>query len=929
MRLSWNEIRARANVFAEDWKDGHYEKGETQSFYNDFFDVFGVKRRRVAVYEQHVKKLDDSNGYVDLFWPSVLLVEQKSAGRNLEEAHEQALAYCGGLKDAEHPRYILVSDFQNFSLYDLDERTDIHFKLADLHRHVEAFGFIVGVQRRVFRDEDPVNIHASELMANIHDELANTGYSGHNLEQYLVRLLFCLFADDTGIFERDIFLNFINNRTHEDGSDLGSRISELFQILNTPEDTRQSNLDEDLAAFPYINGDLFTTALHIPAFNSVLRNKLIVACQFDWGKVSPAIFGSLFQGVMDSEMRRQQGAHYTSEKNILKLIEPLFMDELRKKFNATKKLKTNRKKRLQNFHEEISKLTFFDPACGCGNFLVIAYRELRRLEIEILQEIFPKSERVQLDIDNLSLIDVDQFYGIELDEFATRIAETALWMMDHIMNNELSLAFGKSFMRIPLKASPHIHHNDALETDWNDVLPTTQCDYIFGNPPFGGQSYQTAKQREQLRLLSAPNAKRAPPLDYVTAWFLKAGEYAQKGQAQIAFVATNSITQGEQVGMLWPLLFDRYKLEIAFAHRTFAWESEARGKAHVHVVIIGLTRSDMQPNQKRLFSYPDIKGEAQETKHGSLSPYLSDASKLNNKHLIVYDTPQPLCNTQEMFRGVQPTDGGHYIFRGREEYDQFIADEPSAKQYLRPFIGAKEFIDGKERWILFLKDIEPQNLKAMPLVRERVQRVKQMRSESKKPATRKLADTPTLLEGKYIPNAPFLVVPEVSSERRDYIPMGWLEPPTLPSNLVKLVQNATLDLFGILTSAMHMDWLRTIGGKLKSDYRYSIGVVYNTFPMPEMTARQKQAIAKKAQAVLDARTTHKATPLATLYDPDLMPPNLRRAHNELDKAVDRLYRKAPFQSERERVEHLFQLYEKMTSPLTAPIRKKRKRVTKK
>ena len=927
MRLSWNEIRARANVFAEDWKDGHYEKGETQSFYNDFFDVFGVKRRRVAVYEQHVKKLDDSNGYVDLFWPSVLLVEQKSAGRNLEEAHEQALAYCGGLKDAEHPRYILVSDFQNFSLYDLDERTDIHFKLADLHRHVEAFGFIVGVQRRVFRDEDPVNIHASELMANIHDELANTGYSGHNLEQYLVRLLFCLFADDTGIFERDIFLNFINNRTHEDGSDLGSRISELFQILNTPEDTRQSNLDEDLAAFPYINGDLFTDPLNIPAFNSALRNKLIVACQFDWGKVSPAIFGSLFQGVMDSEMRRQQGAHYTSEKNILKLIEPLFMDELRKKFNATKKLKTNRKKRLQNFHEEISKLTFFDPACGCGNFLVIAYRELRRLEIEILQEIFPKSERVQLDIDNLSLIDVDQFYGIELDEFATRIAETALWMMDHIMNNELSLAFGKSFMRIPLKASPHIHHNDALETDWNDVLPTTQCDYIFGNPPFGGAKFQTATQRAQV-IRIANLGGSGGTLDYVAAWFLKAGEYAQKNQAQIAFVATNSITQGEQVGMLWPLLFDRYKLEIAFAHRSFSWESEARGKAHVYVVIIGLTRSDMQPKQKRLFSYPDIKGEAQETKHDSLSPYLSDASKLTDKHLVVKEVNNPINGLPKMIIGSKPIDGGHYIFTEKEKSD-FLALEPNAAKFLHPFIGAREFIDGGNRWILSLQNASPRELQHLPEVKNRIRKVKQYRLQSNSGPTIKLANTPTYYHINIIPTAPFLVVPEVSTERRNYIPMGWLEPPIIPSNKLRFVSNATLELFGILISIMHMAWMRTIGGRLGNSYSYSIGVTYNTFPMPAMTARQKQAIAKKAQAVLDARTAHKATPLATLYDPDLMPPNLRRAHNELDKAVDRLYRENPFQSERERVEHLFQLYEKMTSPLTAPIRKKRKRVTKK
>ena len=927
MRLSWNEIRARANVFAEDWKDAHYEKGETQSFYNDFFDVFGVKRRRVAVYEQHVKKLDDSNGYVDLFWPGVLLVEQKSAGRNLEKAREQALDYCANLKDEEPPRYILVSDFQNFSLYDLDERTDIHFKLADLHRHVEAFGFIVGVQKRVFRDEDPVNLHAAELMANIHDGLADTGYSGHNLEQYLVRLLFCLFADDTGIFERDIFLNFIVNRTHEDGSDLGARISEIFQILNTPEDARQTNLDEDLAAFPYINGDLFTDPLNIPAFNSALRNKLNVACQFDWGKVSPAIFGSLFQGVMDVKKRRQQGAHYTSEKNILKLIEPLFMDDLRRKFNTIKKLKTNRKKRLQGFHEEISKLTFFDPACGCGNFLVIAYRELRRLEIEILQEIFPKSKRVQLDIDNLSLIDVDQFYGIELDEFATRIAETALWMMDHIMNNELSLAFGKSFMRIPLQASPHIHHADALETDWNDVLPTTQCDYIFGNPPFGGAKLQTAAQRAQI-IRIANLGGSGGTLDYVAAWFLKAGEYAQKEQTQIAFVATNSITQGEQVGMLWPLLFERYKLEIAFAHRSFAWESEARGQAHVHVVIIGLTRADMQPKKKRLFSYPDLKGEAQEAKHDALSPYLFDASKLTDKHLVVKEVNQSINGLPKMIMGSQPIDDGHYIFTEEQRQD-FLKIEPDAVKFLRPFIGVKEFLNSERRWILSLQNASPNQLKNLPEVKKRIQIVKQYRLKSKRTSTIKLAQTPTHYQLNVIPETVFLLIPGVSTPRRDYTPIGCLAPPAIPSNATLCLPGATLDLFGILTSAMHMAWVRSIGGRLGNSYRYSVGVVYNTFPMPTMTERQKQALVKKAQAVLTARTAHKGTTLATLYDPDLMPPNLHRAHKELDKAVDRLYRKTPFNSERERVEYLFQLYEKMTSPLTAPRRKKRKRVTKK
>ncbi len=923
MRLSWNEIRARAGGFSEEWKDASYEKGETQSFYNDFFNVFGLQRRRVALFEKQVQKLNNHKGYIDLFWPSVLLVEQKSAGHSLEKAREQAQDYCDKLKDEEHPRYILVSDFQTFKLYDLDERTELSFRLADLHKHVEKFGFMVGVEKRQFRDQAPVNIKASELMGRVHDELKNAGYEGHDLERFLVRLVFCLFADDTGIFERDIFLEYLENRTQEDGSDLGAKFIQLFQVLDTREGRRQSNLDEDLNQFPYVNGDLFSGSLSIPALNSAMRRSLVEACQFDWSKISPAIFGSLFQSVMTPEERRQQGAHYTSEKNILKVIEPLFMDELRAEFEQIKKRKTEREIRLQAFQEKLGGLVFFDPACGCGDFLIIAYRELRRLEIEVLRALYPTGQ-LELDVEALSQIDVDQFYGIELGEFACRIAETALWMMDHIMNNELSLAFGQAFARIPLKNSPHIRHTDALEIDWNTHLPAAQCDYVFGNPPFGGQSYQTKEQREQMRQIIDPTAKRANPLDYVTAWFLKAGEYVQKNQAKIAFVATNSITQGEQVGMLWPILFDRYNLEIAFAHRTFAWESDARGKAHVHVVIIGLTRHDMTPKEKRLFSYPDIKDDPEESRHQALSPYLFDASKLTNPHLVAQDVSAPISERLRMFRGLQPTDGGHYIFRG-SEYDEFLKLEPKAKKYMRPYIGAEEFIKGKQRWILFLENISPMDLESMPHVLERVQAVKKFRQQSRKPATQKLANFPTQLEGRTIPDKPFLIVPETSSERRDYLPIGWLSPPIVPSNAAKALMNAGLWQFGILTSSMHMAWLRNIGGRLESRYRYSIGIVYNTFPMPKMTEKQKDIIGKKAQAVLDVRALDKGASLAAQYDPDLMPPNLRKAHIELDRAVDRLYRRTPFESERERVEHLFGLYEQMTSPLTAKPKKQRQK----
>ena len=493
MRLSWNEVRARAAAFTRDWQDAAYEKGETQSFYNDFFEVFGVRRRTVARYEERVASLDNRSGYIDLFWPGVLIVEQKSAGRDLKVAYGQAREYFDALPERERPRYMLVSDFQTFELYDLDEREDVSFPLADLPRHVEAFGFILGVQRRTFRDQDPANVKAAELVGRLHDALDGAGYRGHDLEQFLVRIVFCLFADDTGIFEpRDIFLDFLEARTGEDGADLGPRLAQLFQVLDTPESERQTTLDEDLAQFPYVNGDLFDGPLRIPAFDAAMRGALLDSCRFDWSEISPAIFGALFQSVMDPVERRAQGAHYTTEKNILKVIEPLFMDNLRAEFARLKSRKDSRRvTELRRFQERLGGMMLFDPACGCGNFLIIAYRELRLLEIEVLREIRlatgPDKEQ-ELDVGLLSLVDVDQFYGIEIGEFPVRIAETAMWMMDHIMNNRLSLEFGQTYARIPLEKSPHIVHADALETDWVDLLPPEDCSFVFGNPPFVGGS---------------------------------------------------------------------------------------------------------------------------------------------------------------------------------------------------------------------------------------------------------------------------------------------------------------------------------------------------------------------------------------------------------------------------------------------------------
>ena len=923
MRLSWNEVRVRAASFAEEWRDAAYEKGETQSFYNDFFEVFDVRRRSVARYEEHVAKLGNGRGFIDLFWPGVLIVEQKSAGHDLGKAYGQAGEYFDALTERDRPRYILVSDFQTFELHDLDERETVSFPLSDLPGHVEAFGFILGVQRRRFRDQDPVNIEAAELVGRLHDALDDAGYRGHDLERFLVRIVFCLFADDTGVFEpRDILFDFLESRTRQDGSDLGAMLAQLFQVLNTPESGRTATLDEEMARFPYVNGDLFDEPLRIPAFDASMRKKLLEACRFDWSNISPAIFGALFQSVMDPVQRRKQGAHYTTEKNILKVIEPLFLDDLRAEFGRLKRRKDNRRRAdLRRFQRKLGNLTFFDPACGCGNFLIIAYRELRELEIQVLKEIHPDR---QLDVlaRDLSVVDVDQFYGIELGEFPARIAETALWMMDHIMNNRLSLEFGQTYVRIPLETSPHIVHGDALEMDWAESLPPEECSFVFGNPPFGGAKFQSKAQRAQVRRI-ADLGGTGGTLDYVTAWFIKAGEYARGTRIRIGFVATNSVTQGEQVAQLWPILFDRCGLEIAFAHRTFAWGSDARGKAHVHVVILGLDGREEVPGRKRLFSYPDINGDPEETRHAVLSPYLFDGGGLADPHLTVREESSPINGLKKLITGTQPLEKGNLTFSSAAKCS-FLAREPEAEPYFRPFPGSREFIRRQDRWILHTADIPPQELRELPMVRERLRAVRAFRAKSKRIATRRLAYFPRSYGVTVVPEAPFLIIPQVSSERREYVPIGWLEPPVIPSEKLRILPDATLGEFALLTSTMHMAWMRTVTGRMKSDYMYSVGVVYNTFPMPPANADLSK-LEPLAQAVLDARAAYPDATLADLHDPDMMPPTLRRAHQSIDRAVDRLYRRTGFNTERARVEHLFMLYEKMRAPLGIGIKKPKRR----
>ncbi len=917
MRLSWNEIRANAAEFAETYKDATRERGETQSFYNDFFAIFGTKRRSVARYEQHVEKhFGKKHGFIDLFWPGMLLVEQKSAGRDLTKANEQALEYFDLLKEHEKPRFILVSDFQNFVLHDLDTDESWSFKLADLPKHIERFGFMMGVFKRSYKDQDEVNIFAAELMGSLHDRFEEKGYLGDKLERLLMRLLFCLFAEDTGLFPRDSFLDLIEICI-ENSADFGATLTRLFEVLDTPEDEREQDLSEELKAFPYVNGGLFEGHLQMPIFTKDMMQTLRLAAIHNWSSISPAIFGALFQSVMDKDRRRKLGSHYTTEQNILKTIGPLFLDDLRAEYNRlqSKARKNERKKALLDFQKHLASLTFFDPACGCGNFLVIAYRELRRLEMELLRRIYIEEGDAFL-VDDFSLLDINQFYGIEIEEFPARIAETAMWMMDALMNQELSEALHRSYERLPLRESAHIYHGDALEKDWSELLPAKNCSYLFGNPPFVGYSLRTDKQKQQMDAIAKKHGS-GRALDYVASWFLKAGEYLKDNRKiRIALVATNSITQGEQVAQLWSVLYDRYQLEITFAHRTFAWGSEVKGKANVHVVIIGLTHQTEASKQRHLFFYETPKSAPEELSCTAITPYLTDGSNLQSPHLVIRKTTSPLSGFSEMLKGTQPTDGGHYIF-SEEEKSIFLREEPNAESLFKPYVGAEEFLNGEIRHILYLEKAEPNQLSNLPKVRERIVAVREHRKKSKKKPTREMAERPQEYDSSIIPKKPFLFVPGISSERRYYAPIGWLEPPTIPSNRGYVIEGAPKSLFALLTSAMHMTWLRAVCGRLTSRYVYSIGVVYNTFPLPTELGKFGSDEAQKklahltplADTILETRANHKGSTLAQLYDPDFMPPDLRKAHQALDKAVDKLYRRTPFTGEADRLALLLKLYE--------------------
>ncbi len=900
MALSWNEIKDRALKFSNEWEGESRERAEKDSFWNDFFNVFGISRRRLATFEEPVKKLSGNQGFIDLFWKGTLLVEHKSKGRDLDAAFTQATDYFHGIKEHELPQYVLVSDFEKFKLYDLDSREEHEFELKDFHKNIKLFGFIAGYQKRSFKEEDPVNIKAAELMGKLHDELEDTGYEGHPLEVMLVRLLFCLFADDTGIFEKDTFKDAIEIKTNEDGSDLGSWLAQFFQVLNTPHDKRMRSLDEHLNAFPYVNGKLFEEPLPISAYNSSMRDILIKCCALDWGKISPAIFGSMFQSVMDPQERRNLGAHYTSEKNILKLIKPLFLDELQEEFQ---KVKTNKNK-LREFHTKLGQLKFLDPACGCGNFLIITYRELRLLELEVLKVLYGNQQVI--GIDQIMLVDVDQFYGIEYDEFPARIAEVALWLMDHQMNLMISEAFGLYYARLPLNKSAKIKHGNALRTDWEDLIKPNELSYILGNPPFYGKQFQSNEQREDMKSVFSGVAGNGV-LDYVSAWYLKAAKFANNTEIRIGFVSTNSISQGEQTGILWGEIL-KLGFTIDFAHKTFNWKNEARGNAAVHVVIIGFSLLDS--SKKPLWSYDDINAEPIQQIVKNINPYL-----VEGPNVVIKKRREPICRVPKISFGNMPNDGGNFLLSSAER-NEILKSEPELSHVIKPFLGAQEFINGKTKYCIWLKDANPSIVKQSKILSERVEKVKTLRSNSSRKATQDLAKFPTLFGEIRQPKDNFILIPRVSSERRQYIPMGLFNQDFIAGDTCLVVSGGSSFEFGVLNSKMHLTWVNYTCGRLKSDYRYSNEIVYNNYPWPkDPSDKNKKTVETKAQKVLDIRAEFPDNSLADLYDPLTMPPKLVKAHQELDKAVDLCYRPQAFINEAARIAYLFELYEEYTAPL--------------
>jgi hypothetical protein len=911
--ISTNEVRSRLAQFALRWADASSEEADEKLYTAEFLACFGLDKHHYQR-EYKVLKQDGSTGYMDGFIPGLLIIEGKSLGKNLAKARQQAEEYRWACPPQEQPRFVLLHDFARLVLFDLSaDHADQSFEctLAELPAKADWFRFLWQTNAPAIKEETEADRLAAEQMAVLHEALLQSNFKGRDLEVFLTRLLFCLFADDTAIFGNNGQFSQFLATTRPDGADLGERLAKLFEVLNLAPQNRSRLLDEDLAAFAYINGQLFAQRTPAPDFDASLRQILLNCAALDWSHISPAIFGAMFQGVLEqsepdlsrSASRRELGAHYTSERNILRAIGPLFMDDLRSQLQAA----GSQRPKLLALYERLPTLNIFDPACGCGNFLVIAYRELRRLEMDLIDKLFfaGKGGKGLLDVSTLSRVTVSQFYGIEIDASAAHIAQVALWITDHQMNLEAASRFGTTRPSVPLTRSAHIHHGNALQTDWAQVLPPAECSYIVGNPPFIGKKEQNKEQKADLAPLTA-HIKGAGVLDYVTGWYFKAATYMQANPAvRTGFVSTNSICQGEQVGVLWGDLL-RLGVSIHFAHRTFKWSNEGKGVAAVHCIIVGFA---LQPPTApcRIFDYSaDIKGEPVEIHASRINPYLVDAPDV-----LLERRTRSLCGMPMLWEGITPLDNGILAFTP-EERAVFLQKEPSAEKWFKPWLTGNDFINGNENYCLWLSDISPTELRSMPHVMEKIAQVKHFRENSK--SSQQFAATPWLFRETSIPRQ-YILIPKTSSERRAFFPLGFVKD-VIATNSALYLESSSLYHFGLLSSTMHNAWMRTVAGRLKSDYRYSASIVYNNYPWPQsISDKQQTAIETAAQAVLDARARYPEATLADLYDPLTMPAELVQAHTQLDRAVDAAYAYKGGRDDAPRVAFLFALYSQLAAPL--------------
>ena len=914
------KVRKQAKEFAEYWKDKGYEKGQSQVFWLTLLkDVLGVEHpERIISFEDQVKL--DHTSFIDGYIASTkVLIEQKSIDKDLSKAikqsdgslltpFQQAKRYISELPVSKHPRWVITCNFKEFYIYDMEKPNGEpeKIKLCDLDKEYYRLSFIVKEEDELLKREMDISIKAGEIVGKIYECLLKKYINPDNenslksLNILCVRLVFCLYAEDSGLFEERLqFHNYIKSLNVKD---VRRGLIDLFKVLDTKYDERDPYLDEDLKKFPYVNGGLFENEnIEIPNFDEEIVNLILKSGSedFDWSQISPTIFGAVFESTLNPETRRKGGMHYTSIENIHKVIDPLFLDDLKNELSAIKEIvnKKTRNQKLSDFRTKLSKLKFLDPACGSGNFLTETYISLRRLENEALS--LELNNNILMDFFNdVIKVSINQFYGIEINDFACVVAKTALWISEAQMMRETENIICQNLEFLPLKSYTNIVEGNALRIDWNEVVDKNELNYIMGNPPFVGARLMDETQKNDVFEIFGPKWKNSGNLDYVSCWYKKATDYIEDTNINVALVSTNSICQGESVSILWKPLFDK-GIKINFAHRTFRWDSEASLKAHVHCVIVGF--GFFENKNKKLFTNERL------LLVNNINGYLLDAP-----NVFVDNRSLPVCNVQKMDFGSMPNDGGFLSDYSKEEMEVIVQKYPSAKLLFKKIVGAQEFINKKERYCLWLKNISPAFYKNIPPIYDAVSKVYQLRSESKREATKKLATSPMLFGEIRHPDTDYLLIPSTSSENRKYIPIGFMCKDVISNNGNLIVPNASIYDFGILTSNVHMAWMRAVAGRLKSDYRYSVKLVYNNFPWCNPTTEQKKKIETTAQLILDARKLYPDASYADLYDEITMPVELRKAHQLNDRAVMEAYGFNIKMTESECVAELMKMYKRLT-----------------